>query len=72
MFGKDTQCSGLAQHVDHIIPHRGDLRLFWDRTNWQGLCVGCHNRKTAQERSSKPLCREDGMPINQPGHHWED
>lgn len=35
--------------VDHIIPHRGDLKLFWDRSNWQGLCKRCHDKKTATE-----------------------
>lgn len=37
-----------ATRVDHIIPHRGDKRLFWDRSNWQGLCETHHNRKTAR------------------------
>src|SRR5262245_59901028 len=23
-----------ATEVDHIIPHRGDYDLFWDKTNW--------------------------------------
>lgn len=35
--------------VDHIIPHKGDMKLFWDRSNWQSLCVPCHNSKTARE-----------------------
>ena len=35
-----------ATVVDHIVPHRGDERLFWDRTNWQPLCKPCHDRKT--------------------------
>lgn len=32
--------------TDHIIPHRGDESLFWDRENWQALCQSCHSRKT--------------------------
>lgn len=35
-----------AQVVDHIRAHRGDPGLFWDRENWQALCVKCHNLKT--------------------------
>lgn len=35
--------------VDHIIPHKGDQELFWDKSNWQGLCETCHNRKTINE-----------------------
>lgn len=37
----------LATVVDHKRPHRGDLQLFWDRNNWQGLCEDCHRDKTA-------------------------
>lgn len=32
-----------AALVDHIEPHRGDPVLFWDETNWQGLCKSCHS-----------------------------
>ena len=35
-----------ATVVDHIIPHRGDRKLFWDENNWQSLCKDCHDRKT--------------------------
>jgi len=38
----------VATVVDHIIPHRGDWELFWDRDNWQSLCETCHNKKTAR------------------------
>lgn len=38
-----------AEVVDHIVPHRGDMKLFWDRDNWQPLCKACHDRKTARE-----------------------
>lgn len=38
-----------ATVVDHITPHRGDVRLFWDRENWQSLSKPCHDRKTARE-----------------------
>ena len=38
-----------AEVVDHVVPHRGDPRLFWDYSNWQPLCEECHNRKTMRE-----------------------
>ncbi len=38
-----------ATVVDHVTPHRGDMILFWQRSNWQALCKECHDRKTAQE-----------------------
>lgn len=36
-----------ATVVDHITPHRGDVNLFWNASNWQPLCKDCHDRKTA-------------------------
>lgn len=39
----------LATVVDHIKPHRGDERLFWDEENWQPLCKSCHDHKTMTE-----------------------
>ena len=44
-----------ATHVDHIIPHRGDQALFWDRRNWQGLCAPHHNAKSAREGFAKRM-----------------
>ena len=38
-----------ATETDHIIPHKGNLLLFWDRSNWQPLCHSCHSIKTARE-----------------------
>ncbi|NBA95517.1 HNH endonuclease [Pseudomonas sp. R5(2019)] len=38
-----------ATDVDHITPHKGDMSLFWDSTNWQSLCGPCHSVKTAAE-----------------------
>lgn len=32
-----------ATVVDHVVPHRGDERLFWDRSNWMSLCARCHS-----------------------------
>ncbi|OXE36919.1 MAG: HNH endonuclease [Phenylobacterium zucineum] len=32
-----------AKVVDHVIPHRGDQKLFWDTANWQALCKRCHD-----------------------------
>lgn len=38
-----------ATVVDHIIPHKGNKKLFWDKNNWQSLCKACHDAKTAKE-----------------------
>lgn len=38
---------------DHIKPHRGDERLFWDEGNLQTLCKTCHDTvKQAEEQAS--------------------
>jgi 5-methylcytosine-specific restriction enzyme A len=38
-----------ATIVDHVVPHRGDQKLFWDETNWAPACKPCHDAKTARE-----------------------
>ncbi len=38
-----------ATVVDHVVPHRGDERLFWDQSNWRALCKHCHDQKTRRE-----------------------
>jgi 5-methylcytosine-specific restriction endonuclease McrA len=35
--------------ADHVAPHRGDLRRFWDRANLQCLCWTCHSRDKQRE-----------------------
>ncbi|OKO88056.1 HNH endonuclease [Bradyrhizobium sp. NAS80.1] len=44
-------CGRIADCVDHKIPHRGDMKLFWDRKNWSPLASSpCHtSRKQRQE-----------------------
>lgn len=44
-------CGAKSTIVDHIIPHKGDLNLFWDRSNWQPMCQRCHSRKTFAENN---------------------
>lgn len=40
-----------ATVVDHIVPHRGDPKLFWDQSNWRPLCKRHHDVKTGREDS---------------------
>lgn len=40
-----------ANEVDHIVPHKGNRELFWNRDNWQGLCSQCHSAKTMRENN---------------------
>lgn len=41
-------CLGTATVVDHIRDHKGSFAVFWDRRNWQPMCVHCHSVKTAK------------------------
>ena len=43
----------VAEVVDHIIPHKGDMELFWDKKNWQPLCKYCHDSVKAKEEREK-------------------
>lgn len=44
--------------VDHIIPHRGDERLFWDEDNLQSVSKAYHDStKQAQERAAEATGR---------------
>jgi shikimate kinase len=51
-----------AQVVDHRIAHGGDLKLFWDLNNLQGLCKSCHNEKSRLEQIQQGQARPDWLP----------
>jgi len=62
-----------ATIVDHIVPHRGDDKLFWDRSNWQALCKPCHDSHKQRLESSgvDSGCDTSGIPIDA-NHHWNN
>jgi 5-methylcytosine-specific restriction endonuclease McrA len=39
---------------DHIKPHKGDQRLFWDETNLQTTCKPCHNGVKQRMEKGRP------------------
>jgi len=48
-FCVDCQAEGITRvwdELDHEVPHRGDLELFWDETNLRGRCAEHHTVKT--------------------------
>lgn len=47
-------CTLLAELVDHWVPHRGDMVLFWRREGWVGLCSHCHNVHKARMENAGP------------------
>lgn len=60
-----------ARIVDHIKPHRGDMRLFLDPSNLQSLCKTCHDsaKQTEENRGVKIGCNASGQPLD-PNHPW--
>lgn len=60
-----------AAIVDHVIPHRGDMQLFWDSDNLQSLCKTHHDATKQAEESKGVLlgCDASGQPLD-PRHMW--
>jgi len=63
----------VATVVDHIKPHRNNMKLFWDRNNWQPLCDTCHNsyKKRLEQTGKISGCNNQGIPTD-PNHHWNN
>ena len=60
-----------ADTVDHIIPHRGDVRLFYEWGNLRSACRHCHDSaaKLKDKHGHVPGVDVNGIPID-PGHPW--
>lgn len=60
-----------ATLVNHKIPHRGDRKLFWRRSNWESSCKPCHDGPIQSFERTGVMrgCNEDGIPLDE-GHHW--
>lgn len=41
-----------ASVVDHRVAHRGDMGLFWDRSNWQSMCAPHHSSEKQREEAA--------------------
>jgi len=57
-----------ATVVDHIIPHKGDQKLFWDtRNNWQALCTKHHSATKQRIENGKEIKRTgvDGWKVEE-------
>ncbi len=59
--------------VDHVVPHRGDERLFLDPRNLQTLCSSHHSASKQREELAgfSAACDVDGTPID-PRHPWHN
>jgi len=60
-----------ADTVDHIVPHKGDETLFWERSNLRSCCTSCHNHLASiKDRDGiVPGCDVDGEPLDSK-HPW--
>lgn len=58
-----------AKVADHVEPHKGDVKLFWEG-ELQSLCTNCHqSAKQGLEYSGKTVGYDiDGFPTG--GGHW--
>jgi 5-methylcytosine-specific restriction endonuclease McrA len=51
-----------ANVVDHVVPHHGDQKLFWDESNLQALCTSHHNSdKQMFEKSGRVRAKFDAQ-----------
>lgn len=41
--------AAVATIVDHKTPHRGDMALFWDESNWEAMCKPHHDSEKQRE-----------------------
>lgn len=58
--------------VDHIVPHRGDVDLFFDPENLQTLCLTHHNQKIlADNRGASGAANLEGSFLD-PLHPWSE
>jgi 5-methylcytosine-specific restriction protein A len=44
-------CGAKSEITDHIIPHKGNEEIFYNKNNLQALCWKCHSKKTLQENN---------------------
>ena len=57
--------------ADHVIPHRGDINLFWTG-RLQSLCAPCHDtlKRQQETRGWMDGVGIDGMPLDRRHPAW--
>ena len=57
--------------VDHIVPHKGDVDLFFDPNNLQSLCKSCHDgvKQKLERTGIRKGSDLQGQPLDK-NHHW--
>jgi 5-methylcytosine-specific restriction endonuclease McrA len=56
-----------ATVVDHITPHKGNKKLFWDEKNHQALCTNCHDshKQRIERLGYSNMVDDAGWPIDE-------
>ena len=54
--------------VDHVIPHKGNAALFWDRSRWQPCCRWHHDvvKQLLEQRLAHGTVTEADLWLNSP------
>jgi len=62
-----------SQVIDHIEPHHGNHKLFFNRENLQSLCKSCHDSRKAliENKGHSAACDVNGFPLDE-GHPWRE
>jgi len=71
-FPKCTRCNVQpSTTVDHKIPHKGNIDLFFAESNLTGLCKLCHDSWKSRQENGRidTECDEEGFPVDV-GHPW--
>jgi 5-methylcytosine-specific restriction endonuclease McrA len=68
---RETSSRRIGLVVNHRVPHRGDQRLFWDRSNWEPLCHDDHDITAQREEHGRVTNGADvrGRPLAA-DHPW--
>lgn len=63
----------IANTVDHIRPHKGNIDLMYDPNNLQSLDAACHSMHKQRQEKSGHLVGHDasGYPTD-PWSHWNE
>lgn len=58
----------IATIVDHVIPHRGDMDLFWDASRWQPSCDFHHSvvKQQLEHLFDRGVINEAELWLNSP------
>lgn len=60
-------CGKPATVVDHKIPHKGNDKLFRDRSNWQPMCASCHSSRKQRQEKAQAKGKRQFKPVTPGG-----